>query len=268
VTSSAEATDWPDQTDPVYWSTPQERRQERRNRRDGGERPGTSRGNLTPEQIGAAALELIHDEGADRLTLRALAQRLGVGTTTLYWYVQDKDELLDLVRDQISLEILTRVDQTGGWSATLRSLAGLYRRMQVNYPGQSIWTGVSGTGPNILKVVDLLLCVMDQAGLSPDAAVTASGAFLGLVTSTTGWLSPPTPEKGTRRARAAARTMAYLAALPDTALPHLRFHSAALANASPDAHFQLLLDGLLERITAAANPPVSGGDDHSEQRTA
>lgn len=54
-----------------------------------GRPPATSRA-----QILAAARELIDRDGWDRLTVRRLAAELGIGTTTLYRYVRDREDLL------------------------------------------------------------------------------------------------------------------------------------------------------------------------------
>jgi len=71
------------------------RRQERAGGRGKADAP-PSREPVTPERIADAALAVIDAEGLDGLTVRRLAQELGVGTMTLYWYVQNKDEVLDL----------------------------------------------------------------------------------------------------------------------------------------------------------------------------
>jgi AcrR family transcriptional regulator len=47
------------------------------------------------EEIARAALEMLDEEGLDALSMRRLADRLGVGTMTLYGYVRSKQELLD-----------------------------------------------------------------------------------------------------------------------------------------------------------------------------
>lgn len=60
-----------------------------------GRPPVTSRA-----QILTAARELIDREGWERLTIRRLALQLGIGATTLYHHVRDKQELLLLLLDE------------------------------------------------------------------------------------------------------------------------------------------------------------------------
>ncbi|WP_116247046.1 TetR/AcrR family transcriptional regulator [Nocardiopsis sp. FIRDI 009] len=57
-----------------------------------GRPPRTSRA-----QILAAARRLIDRDGWERLTIRRLAAELGVGATTLYHHIQDREELLVLL---------------------------------------------------------------------------------------------------------------------------------------------------------------------------
>ncbi|WP_182348049.1 TetR/AcrR family transcriptional regulator [Tomitella gaofuii] len=64
-------------------------------RRRVGRPPVTSRG-----EILAAARHLIDRDGWDRLTMRRLASELGIGPTTLYHHVRDREELLLLLIDE------------------------------------------------------------------------------------------------------------------------------------------------------------------------
>src|SRR5512134_2667554 len=56
-----------------------------------------ARPSLDRTQIVAAALRIVDEEGAEALTLRRLAETLGVTAMSLYWHVRDKAELLELV---------------------------------------------------------------------------------------------------------------------------------------------------------------------------
>jgi AcrR family transcriptional regulator len=54
---------------------------------------------LSREHLGATALRIVDREGVDALSMRRLADELGVGTMTLYGYVRSKRELLDAAID-------------------------------------------------------------------------------------------------------------------------------------------------------------------------
>jgi TetR/AcrR family transcriptional regulator, tetracycline repressor protein len=61
---------------------------------------------VTRDEIVAAALALLDEAGLEGLTLRRLAERLGIRAPTLYWHVRDKRELLDLVAGAVMDEAL------------------------------------------------------------------------------------------------------------------------------------------------------------------
>lgn len=65
-----------------------------------GRPPVTSRA-----QIMAAAGRLIDQDGWERLTVRRLAAELGIGTTTLYHHVRDKQDLLLLMLSEYAAQI-------------------------------------------------------------------------------------------------------------------------------------------------------------------
>jgi TetR/AcrR family tetracycline transcriptional repressor len=69
-------------------------------RSDNGERAPTEQ--LSQERIVAAALAVAKRVGFDRLTMRALADELGVTPMAAYYYVSSKDQLLELVADAVA----------------------------------------------------------------------------------------------------------------------------------------------------------------------
>jgi AcrR family transcriptional regulator len=78
---------------------------------------------LTREEIVAAAVALADAEGLEAVSMRRLADRLGVATMTPYTHVAGKDELIDLMRDAVSAEMLVPEPLPEGWRAALRAIA-------------------------------------------------------------------------------------------------------------------------------------------------
>jgi AcrR family transcriptional regulator len=103
---------------PLLW---RDRRQPTR-----GPKPG-----LSVERVVEAAIELADAEGLGALSMRRVAERLGVGTMSLYTYVPAKAELLDVMLDTVLAEV-ARPDGAGGWRAGLELRAredwALYHR--------------------------------------------------------------------------------------------------------------------------------------------
>lgn len=94
--------------------------------------PGPERVVLGIEQIVRAAIGLADDDGAQALTMRGVAARLGVSVMSLYRYVSGRDDLIDLVTDAVFGERLLPDDGgPEGWRAKLELSAraewALYR---------------------------------------------------------------------------------------------------------------------------------------------
>ena len=77
-------------------------------------RPRSDRPTLSRERIVTEAVALADAEGLDRLSMRALAGRLGVEAMSLYHHVPNKDALLDAMVDAVFAELHTPV-VGGAW---------------------------------------------------------------------------------------------------------------------------------------------------------
>ncbi|MFJ3088439.1 TetR/AcrR family transcriptional regulator [Streptomyces sp. NPDC086838] len=63
------------------------------------------------ESVLTEAVALLDEAGAPALTFRALAQRLGGGVASIYWYVASKDELLDRATDHVVGTVLADIEK-------------------------------------------------------------------------------------------------------------------------------------------------------------
>lgn len=70
---------------------------------------GTRRASHSMEAVLTEAVGLLDENGVSALTFRALAQRLGGGVASIYWYVANKEELLDRATDHVIAAVLTDV---------------------------------------------------------------------------------------------------------------------------------------------------------------
>src|SRR6266536_99602 len=77
---------------------------------------------LSKSAVVGRALALADAEGLDALTVRRLAQELGVTPMALYWHFRSKEELLTGLATQIWGEIRTDIDAGASWPQQLRSL--------------------------------------------------------------------------------------------------------------------------------------------------
>jgi AcrR family transcriptional regulator len=104
--------------------------------RDDAAKPGSPRGGgagLNRAEIVAVALRIAEAEGPDAVSMRRIAKELGVGTMSLYHHVPTKDDLLDLMNDQVMGEMLVPEDELGetwqdGLIAISRRTRAVYTR--------------------------------------------------------------------------------------------------------------------------------------------
>ncbi|WP_328806761.1 TetR/AcrR family transcriptional regulator [Streptacidiphilus fuscans] len=124
-----------------------------------------------------AAIALADAEGVEAVSMRRIASELGVGTMSLYRYVETKDDLLDLMIDQVMGERVVVAGGTdagpapaGDWRARLRAIAVGYRAMLLRHPWVlAITASRPPLGPNMLDNTERMLGAMDGLGLGIDA---------------------------------------------------------------------------------------------------
>jgi TetR/AcrR family transcriptional regulator, tetracycline repressor protein len=201
------------------------------------------RGNLSREIIATAAADILESGGRSALTLRAVAQAVGAGTMSLYWYIDGKDDLVDLAVDQIMSAV--EVPRRGDWRARVRRLARSFYGVLVDHPAvlPLLAEGVT-VGPNLLRVHEALLDALLEAGLSPRDTAHAATAIAGVVTNI-GVAATPGPDRWT-----SGKAMTDLS---PAHFPRTVALAAELTGADAEEQFlyglDLLLDGIAMRCT-------------------
>ncbi len=152
-----------------------------RTRRTGRDRPA-----LSQQQIVAAALRLLDEEGLGALSMRTLGARLDAGAASLYRHVANKDELIELVVDEVYGELeVPGPPGPDGWRPAVVAAAGSLRAMALRHPwvvsvlGQ---VGLARLGPNLGRQSERLLAVFSSAGLDAAGADLAMSALVAYVT--------------------------------------------------------------------------------------
>lgn len=140
------------------------------------ERPRREAPPLNRERIVAAAVALLDAEGAGRLTMRRLAERLDTGSTTLYWHVSTKDDVLELALDAIFGDV-PAPSPGPDWRADVTALVSGWRDAMLRHPwSAAVLGGRPLLGPNVLARTDFLYAALERAtpgGGSPAAAAYA-----------------------------------------------------------------------------------------------
>lgn len=207
-----------------------------------------TRARLSREQVAAAALELADDEGIDALTMRRLADALGVGTMTLYGYFANKRELLHAVLDAAVADRTGAPQPEEGWRGQLAGLVRLARRNMLRHPALvEIRVREPVLQPEALRFAEQALRALTGAGFP---AREAAQAFRLLFTYCFGFATF-SPAHAMEQDRAAAR--AAIVALPPADYPALTGAAAEAAEAMGgeeafDYGLERILDGLEARL--------------------
>jgi TetR/AcrR family tetracycline transcriptional repressor len=140
---------------------------------------------LSRETVVDGALALTDAEGRDGLTIRRLAQHLGVTPMALYWHFKNKDELLDGVADRLWSLVDTEIDDTRPWAGRLRALMESIVDVLRAHPSVAslMVTTQPGNAPACFRTMETALDILANAGFSPGEA--AAICRHGLRTATT-----------------------------------------------------------------------------------
>jgi len=122
---------------------------------------------LTRERVVAEALAVISTDGAEALSMRALARRLGVVPGALYRHVRSKEQLHDLILDAVLAEVDCRTDPALPWIAQVAMLAHRLRAVLENHPGvAALLKTRDPLSPASLELAEAFLAPLLASGLS------------------------------------------------------------------------------------------------------
>jgi TetR/AcrR family transcriptional regulator, tetracycline repressor protein len=142
---------------------------------------------LTREQVLAAAVRVVDEEGLDALSMRRLGQALGVEAMSLYNHVAGKDDLLDGVHGAI-LAGVPRPARRGAWVARARALARSVREVLRAHPRALVLFATRpAVVPASLALFEEALAIVDDAGLDPDEGVRVVHGLLAYVVGSALW---------------------------------------------------------------------------------
>lgn len=197
---------------------------------------------LSREKIAAAGLALVNEGGPQNLTMRRLAERLGVTATALYHHVDDRQQLLDLIADELCAEIVAELPAEGRWTDRLRTVLWHWHEKVAQHPVALSWAMVEyATRPPVLRFHEAVMEVLDDAGFDVDAALHVKGA---LMRYCLGHLMVDE-----------LRTGKDWHGVPESAFPHYRAAVPASERFDPAEQFRIGIDALLAGLAASPLAP-------------
>ncbi|MGH2428981.1 MAG: TetR/AcrR family transcriptional regulator C-terminal domain-containing protein [Candidatus Limnocylindria bacterium] len=203
---------------------------------------------MSKDRVLRAAIGLADVGGIDSLTMRKLAQELGVEAMSLYYYVANKDDILDGIVDIVVSEF--ELPSPGAdWKAAIRKTAVSAHEVLLRHPwAASLVLSSSRVSEARLRHMDSILGSLRQAGFSAEMTDHAYHALDSHIMGFTLWVVGM--NLGSDEDLAALAT-AFLRELPRDEMPYLAEHvEQHLKERSPDDEgefafgLDLILDGL------------------------
>jgi AcrR family transcriptional regulator len=225
----------------------------------------------------ATAIHLADTDGFDAVTMRRVASELGLGTMSLYWYVESRDDLLDLMFDEIMGEQLLPEPIPTNWRDALVAIAHATKAAHERHP----WLGTrigerSGISPNMMRHAEQSLAAVSELELDPVSSMQVLGAVddyvIGHITRSMTRLAMedkigPTEEDWERVVGPWLRQL-----LAGGGFPHLTtMHEhpdgfAAMVADTFEAGLAFVLDGIELRFGAKEPKKAKAGKDEGKKR--
>lgn len=137
---------------------------------------------LTRDRVLQTAVELADEGGVASVTMRRLAEQLGVEPMSLYYHLPNKEAILDGIVDLVFREVEESVgvlegptgpdpdaDPDPGWKAALRARILAARRVMLRHPWvPAVLDSRTGLGLAQARYVDAVVGTLRSGGLSYD----------------------------------------------------------------------------------------------------
>jgi AcrR family transcriptional regulator len=130
-------------------------------------------------------MEILDSEGLSGLSMRKLATKLGSGATSLYWHVPTKDDLIDLLIDEVWGEIDVPEPELAGWRSGALLFGHSLRAAVLRHPWlpEVMYTRPS-IGPNAMALGSRGLVLFGAAGFADHDIDLAMGSVMSYVLGT------------------------------------------------------------------------------------
>ncbi len=202
---------------------------------------------LSRDRVLRAAVELADEGGLESLSMRRLAQQLGVEAMSLYHHVRNKRDLLSGMLEMVYSEILPPSTE-GDWQSAIRRSAISFHGVLLRHRWAcSLLMSSQDASPSRLRYMDSILGRLRGAGFSADLTHHAYHALDSHIVGFTLWLLPFLAI-AERQPDYAER---FMEELPLGELPHLAEHVGvhlAPERTGDITEFEFGLDLILEGL--------------------
>jgi AcrR family transcriptional regulator len=202
----------------------------------------------------AAAIDVLDEAGVAGLTMRRVAERVGTGAGSLYVHVADKEELLELVYDELVGRVPLVEPHPAHWREQVhRMMRGLYDVLVSHRDAALAGLGRVPTTPLTLRAAEALVAMLRAGGLS-DRVVALGLDQLAL------YVSAHAFEAGLREEQLGGENMqqyftdvhAFFHALPPDRFPVLASIAPDMTGHDAIERFEFGLDVILDGLESAS----------------
>lgn len=214
---------------------------------------------MSRETVADGAIALADAEGLDALTIRRLAQELGVTPMALYWHFKNKDELLAGVVDRLWEQVDTTRDRSrpllDQFRVLVESLVAMLRRHRALVTLFQV-AADKDPSPGFLDATETALEILTEYGFDVEPAAAVCGNVLRtavmLVLGEPGARAPQ--QSADDNAEMIRRKRLRLETLPRQRYPRIVQAAAALTSCEADQHYGFGLDFFMTALAALPLP--------------
>ncbi|GAA0615598.1 hypothetical protein GCM10009547_16920 [Sporichthya brevicatena] len=130
---------------------------------------------LSADAIVDAAIRVADVVGLEALSMRRVAAELGVAVTTVYLHVENKEDLVNRMRERVFVAITLEPDPATGWKEQLyAALDELYETFRAHRSGIELtFSSPAIFTPEIRRVADGLVAILESGGFPREGAIDA-----------------------------------------------------------------------------------------------
>jgi len=218
----------------------------------------TPRRALSREAIVATALDVLRAEGMDAVSMRRVAADLGTGPASLYAHVAGKDELLDLLYDEVVGAVPLFEPDPARWKEQVTQLWSDCRAVLAGAGDIARYSlGRVPMGPNALRISELTMSVLRSGGV-PDQAVAWAVDVVGMFVTANAVEDAVTADlarKGRDPQEYYDQVHRYFAGLPADRFPITAMQVPQLMTGTGDERVRFGLELLVGGLAALATEP-------------
>jgi AcrR family transcriptional regulator len=209
---------------------------------------------LSRAAIIEAGLRVVRKEGLDALSMRRIATELDTGPASLYAHVANKDELLELLFDEVAGEIPLPEPDPARWREQLTQLWIDSHATMLRYGDIARFAiGHIPVGPNSMRLSDLTMALLRAGGVPDRAVAWAVDVVGGFVTFRA--VEDATREDAAKDPAFYRRYQEYFAGLPAGRFPVTAALADQLTTGDEMERFRFGLELLVGGLAALAVAP-------------